>query len=177
MRADRSVSVTALPVRVPQECWVGLGTCGAALDLVSHSSDSSDSSGVLQLPHPFALHHGGELARPHLAWRLAGRRDGPVVAALGGISAHQRVFDLEQPRAGWWCEVAGPGRALDSTRVALLGIDYLGGTGASSTPGPGEPFPSLSSYDQAEALRQLLDHLGIPRLHAIVGASYGGMVA
>src|SRR5690606_33778314 len=43
--------------------------------------------------------------------------------------------------------------------------------------GPGEQFPSLSSYDQAEAILRVLDHLGINRLAAIVGASYGGMVA
>lgn len=100
-----------------------------------------------------------------------------MVVALGGISAHRRVFDTQEPRAGWWCEVAGPGRALDSERLRILGIDYLGGSGDSSAPQPGEGFPSLSSYDQAEVLRELLDHLQIERLRGFVGASYGGMVA
>jgi len=133
--------------------------------------------GVLQLPGRLSLHHGGSLDQPSLGWRLAGKPGAPVIVALGGISAHRRVFDAEQPRAGWWCEIAGPGRALDSTRVRVLGIDYLGGSGESTAPSPGGVFPSLSSYDQAEALRQLLDYLKIPRLRAIVGASYGGMVA
>ncbi len=132
---------------------------------------------VLQWQRSLPLRHGGELARPRLAWRLAGRADAPVVVALGGISAHRRVFDTQEPRAGWWHEVVGPGLALDSTRLRILGIDYLGGSGDSSAPLPGQRFPSLSSFDQAEALRELLDHLKIGRLRGIVGASYGGMVA
>jgi homoserine O-acetyltransferase len=67
--------------------------------------------------------------------------------------------------------------ALDTNKVRVLGIDYLGGSGESTGPSAGGVFPSLSSYDQAQALQQLLDHLKIPRLRAIVGASYGGMVA
>jgi len=73
--------------------------------------------------------------------------------------------------------VVGSGRALDATRFRILGIDYLGGSGATSGPRPGERYPSVSSYDQAELCLRLLNHLGIARLHAIVGASYGGMVA
>ena len=134
-------------------------------------------SGVLQLPGRLSLHHGGSLDHPTLGWRLAGKPGAPVILALGGISAHRRVFDPDQPRAGWWSEVAGARRPIDSTRVRVLGIDYLGGSGESTGPTAGGVFPSLSSYDQAEALRQLLDQLRIPRLRAIVGASYGGMVA
>jgi homoserine O-acetyltransferase len=132
---------------------------------------------VLQWQQPLKLHHGAQVLNPRLAWRLSGRPDAPVVVALGGISAHRRVFDAQLPRAGWWHEVVGPGLLLDSERLRILGIDYLGGSGDSSAPQAGERFPSLSSYDQAAALRQLLDHLQIQRLRAIVGASYGGMVA
>jgi homoserine O-acetyltransferase len=134
------------------------------------------SEGVLQLAERLTLHHGGQLERPRFAWRLEGNRGGAVVAALGGISAHRLVFDVREPRAGWWSALVGPQRALDATRVRVLGIDYLGGSGQSTAPAAGERFPSLSSYDQAEALRLLLDDLRIERLRAIVGASYGGMV-
>lgn len=133
--------------------------------------------GVLALDGPMRLHHGGSLPAPRLAWRLAGDAGLPVVIAMGGISADRRVFDVEQPEAGWWREIAGPGQALDSKRVAILGIDYLGAQGDSSAPAPGERYPSLSSYDQAAALAALLDHLQLRRIRAIVGASYGGMVA
>jgi homoserine O-acetyltransferase len=146
---------------------------GAGSDIASAEA----SQGVLQLPDRLSLHHGGSLEKPTLGWRLAGKPGAPIVLAIGGISAHRRVFDADEASTGWWSELAGPGRALDSTRVRVLGIDYLGGSGESTGPAAGGVFPSLSSYDQAEALRRLLDHLQIPRLRAIVGASYGGMVA
>ena len=57
-------------------------------------------AGVLQLPGRLALHHGGSLDHPALGWRLAGKLGAPVILALGGISAHRRVFDPDQPRAG-----------------------------------------------------------------------------
>jgi homoserine O-acetyltransferase len=135
------------------------------------------SEGVFDLPVSFPLYHGGTLSSARLAWRLAGNVGLPLVVAIGGISAHRRVFDLHEPRAGWWHEVVGPGHSLDTHRCRILGIDYLCGSGESSRPVPGENPPTLSSYDQAEALALLLNHLGLNRIATIVGASYGGMVA
>lgn len=132
--------------------------------------------GVLEVPGTFELHHGDKLEGVTIAWRLAGVSGGPVVAALGGISAHRAVFSSGATR-GWWNELVGPGRALDSRRFRVLGFDFLGGSGDSSSPSTQTPFPSISTYDQAEVLLRLLNHLGISSLHAIVGASYGGMVA
>ena len=142
-----------------------------------HRQEADVSEGVLALPEPFGLHHGGALPGARLAWRLTGEPGLPVVAALGGISAHRRVFDSDEPRRGWWHEVVGPGRALDTRRCRILGVDFLGGSGESTRPAVGAVPPSLSSYDQAEALRCLLDHLALPRIGTFVGASYGGMVA
>lgn len=143
-----------------------------------HEAGGPDTrEGVLALPDPFPLHHGGELRGARLAWRLDGAAGLPVVAALGGISAHRRVFDTADERAGWWREVVGPGHSLDTRRCRILGLDFLGGSGESTRPDPGSEPPTLSSYDQAEALRLLLDHLGLARIGTIVGASYGGMVA
>jgi homoserine O-acetyltransferase len=133
--------------------------------------------GVLTVPGPTRLHHGGVINDLKIGWSLSGQEGLPVVLALGGISASRKVFDLRDPREGWWREIVGPGLALDTDRLAILGMDYLGGSGASSGPSAGQDFPNISSYDQAEAALQLLDHLGIDRLAAIVGASYGGMVA
>jgi homoserine O-acetyltransferase len=167
---------------------LGKGTAERRLDQVRQpasttsalavSRDDTDIlDDVLQWQRPLPLHYGGSIARARLAYRLTGPAAAPVVVALGGISAHRRVFDAREPRAGWWCELVGPGRALDSARLRILGIDYLGGSGDSSGPAAGERYPSLSSYDQADALHALLDHLRIERLRAFVGASYGGMVA
>jgi homoserine O-acetyltransferase len=136
------------------------------------------SQGILELTGSFSLRHGGSIRDLRLAWRLEGATGAPVVVAMGGISAHRRIFDLTAPREGWWPELAGPGRPLDPCRFRLLGFDFLGGSGQTTGPAPGEPeFPSVSSCDQAALLAALCDHLGIARLRAIAGASYGGMVA
>jgi homoserine O-acetyltransferase len=133
--------------------------------------------GVLEVPGTLPLFLGGELDGMRLAWRLAGATDGPVVLALGGISATRHVYRGDAQQAGWWNEIVGPGRALDATHLRILGIDYLGGSGDSTRPPAGAVFPAISSYDQAEAILRLLNHLGIKTLRAIVGASYGGMIA
>jgi homoserine O-acetyltransferase len=133
--------------------------------------------GVLELDQPFALHYGGSLPRVRVAWRLAGAEGAPIFVALGGISAHRQVYG-DASAHGWWDGVVGPHRALDTTRVRVLGLDYLGGSG--DTTGPDDKardFPSVSAFDQAELLERVRAALGIERYAAIVGASYGGMVA
>lgn len=133
--------------------------------------------GILEVPGAVALHHGGELAGVRLAWRLSGPAQAPVVVALGGISAHRLIASSDGSSAGWWQEIAGPGLPLDTSQVRLLGFDYLGGSGETTGPRGGASFPSVSTYDQAELLLRLMNHLGLRAVRAIVGASYGGMVA
>jgi homoserine O-acetyltransferase len=134
--------------------------------------------GVFQLPVPFQLHFGGTLSQAKLAWRMAGAADAPIVAVLGGISAGRKVFATSSSEQGWWKEVVRPGGALDAHRYRILGIDFLGGSGESTGPSNGQnDFPTISAFDQAKALAALLPQLGTKKLHAIVGASYGGMVA
>jgi homoserine O-acetyltransferase/O-succinyltransferase len=159
--------------------------------------------GMLDVPGEVSLYHGGRLSNVRVAWRLVGPANAPVVCALGGISSNRRVFDLDEPRKGWWSEVVGPGRPLDAERFRVLSFDYLGGsaettgpTGTIAAPVATRPaathlaqaaavtdatppvaFPNISTYDQAELLVRLLNNLGIKSLRAIVGGSYGGMVA
>ena len=132
--------------------------------------------GILEVPGELALYHGGKLAGMQIAWRSAGPANAPVVCALGGISAHRRVCLTEDPRESWWSQIVGPERALDSNRYRILSFDYLGGSSESSGPNAGESFPNISSYDQAEVLLRLLNHLSLKSLRAIAGGSYGGMV-
>jgi homoserine O-acetyltransferase/O-succinyltransferase len=99
-----------------------------------------------------------------LCFSLVGPAGAPVVAALGGISATYAVCD-DGGEAGWWSDFAGPGRALDTDSVRVLGWTY-----------PTPPGRTLSTAQHAQALVALLDHLGIATMQALVGASYGGMV-
>ena len=133
--------------------------------------------GVLELEQALPLHFGSELNHVRVAWRVVGDPAAPVVAALGGISAGRAVIDAGGEK-GWWSDIIGPGQALDSNHYRILGIDFLGGSGGTTGPRAGQTdFPSLASQDQAEILRRVVQHLKIPSLEAIVGASYGGMVA
>jgi homoserine O-acetyltransferase len=135
--------------------------------------ETAPRDAVLPLPRPFPLHYGDELADPRIAFRVVGPENAPLIAVLGGISAHRIVSGAE----GWWPELVGPGHGIDTREFRVLGMDYLGGRGDSSTPEPGGRFPPLSSYDQALALAHIVQSLGVESLHAIVGSSYGGMVA
>ena len=132
---------------------------------------------LLTLGGEVPLHHGGSLSGVKIAWRLVGPAGAPVVAALGGISANRRVCGTGEGPPGWWEQIVGEGRALDTAAFRVLGVDFLGGSGESTGPDPGSEFPSISTYDQAEMLLRLMHHLGIASLHAIAGGSYGGMVA
>src|SRR5262245_22876295 len=97
---------------------------------------------------------------------LIGPPDAPVVAVLGGISATRDA-------RSWWPQVVGEARAVDTSRFRVLGFDWLdGGEGPD-----GRPERIVSTHDQADFLAAALDEHGIDRLHALVGASYGGMVA
>jgi len=96
---------------------------------------------------------------------LTGCPGAPVICVLGGISANRDV-------RGWWPAVVGEGRHLDTREFRVLGVDFLdGGEGTD-----GRPERVVTTHDQADLIAAVLDELRIDRLHALVGASYGGMV-
>ena len=133
----------------------------------------------LELDPPPAQHEFPNLRRgfhdlPELDSRAAryeivGPRAAPVVVVLGGISATRHVTaSVSDPRPGWWEDVVGPGRAIDTRQFRVLGIDYAPN---------GSSEGIVTTTDQAEILAAALDHVGVRRAHAVIGASYGGMVA
>ena len=96
---------------------------------------------------------------------IHGAAGGPIVVALGGISASGHVAaNAGDPSPGWWEEFVGTGRAIDPERYRVLGIDYVTNR-------------RVSTEDQARHLAGALDRLRVDAVHAIVGSSYGGMVA
>lgn len=98
--------------------------------------------------------------------RVAGDPKGALLVALGGISADRFVFDGRDGGAGWWEGLIGPGRPVDPARRRILGLDF-----AADEQGKAAP----STHEQAEVLAAAIRAAGGPA--AIVGASYGGMVA
>src|SRR5882762_3916137 len=111
----------------------------------------------------------GEFDSAAVHCEIIGPRGAPVIAVLGGISASRHVTSsASNPSPGWWEDVVGPGRAIDTRRFRVLGIDYVtSGSGAAP----------VTPTDQAEVLAAALDQSGVRSLHAVIGASYGGMVA
>ncbi|HEY0798287.1 MAG TPA: alpha/beta fold hydrolase, partial [Candidatus Baltobacteraceae bacterium] len=87
--------------------------------------------------------------------------------------------------ADWWRGIIGPGKLLDTQRLAVIGINNLGscyGSTGPTSPDPdgapyGADFPVVSVGDIVRAQRRALDVLGIRRLAAVVGGSLGGMQA
>ena len=85
---------------------------------------------------------------------------------------------------GWWDLFVGPGKVVDTDRFYVICANYLGGCYGSSGPlsvpsGAAEPygadFPRVAFVDTVDGNARLLDHLGVERLHAVVGASTGGL--
>lgn len=159
-----------MPIRIAAEVKPRVARCPAS------AATPAAQHGEFQLA-ALPLHRGGTLEPATIAWRLAGAAGAPIVAALGGISAHRHVYDTIDPRRGWWSSLVGPGLPLDTDRFRVLGIDWLGGSGASTGTRSGwYDVTPIDSRDQARGLLAVCDHLGIAMLDAFAGSSYGGMV-
>jgi len=110
-----------------------------------------------------------------------------VCHALTGsahVAGHSRRSGTAGQARAWWDDIVGPGKAIDTTEYFVVCANVPGScygtTGPASTnPETGEPygtdFPAVTVTDWTEAQRLLLDELGIPHLHAVVGGSVGGM--
>lgn len=96
----------------------------------------------------------------------------PAIVVLGGISATAGVIVHSDGTPGWWSAQAGPRRAVDTCRFDVIGMDFITGRGIE-----GAACEHITTTDQADALAALLNALHVRRLHALVGASYGAMVA
>jgi len=150
---------------------------------------------------PFAVRGGGSLPGFTLAYETYGRPNADrsnailVFHAKTG-SQHAAGFNPSVPglpvqwtdecQTGWWDGFIGPGKAFDTDKYFVVCANYLGGcygsTGPASTnPATGRPygsaFPAIEFPDIVESQLLLLDHLGIGKLHAIGGASIGGLMA
>lgn len=113
--------------------------------------------------------YGEGAVEAEVRYLWTGAPGAPTVIVQGGISADRDVCATpEHAASGWWERLVGHGRAIDLDRVRVLAIDWLDADDLAA--------PSVSSEDQADALAALLDALGLARVEAFVGASYGAMV-
>ena len=138
---------------------------------------------------PLVLSSGRSLSEVEVAFETYGtlspERDNVVFIchALTG-DAHAAGHHGDPDRRGWWDNIIGPGRPVDTDRYFVVCPNLLGGcqgtTGPSSIdPATGRPyglrFPAITVRDLVTVHRKLLEHLGVERLMAGVGGSLGGM--
>jgi homoserine O-acetyltransferase len=100
--------------------------------------------------------------------------------------AHAAGWHEGDAKPGWWDDMIGPGKAIDTDRYFVIAQNMLGGckgtTGpASVNPETGKPygssFPKITVEDMVRAQRLLVEYLGIDVLEAVIGGSMGGMQA
>ena len=117
----------------------------------------------IQVELPPALRACGGAVRA----RLTGAETGPLVVAMGGISADRFVCRRDDGRNGWWPGLVGDGCAVDPARHRVLGLDFAADPTGRLAP---------STEEQAELVAAAIEAAGAAQAD-IVGASYGGMVA
>lgn len=141
---------------------------------------------------PFHFEGGGSVPSITLRYETYGRLNREksnailVCHALSGDHHAAGVHDLNDRKTGWWNNLIGPGKAIDTSKFFVICSNCLGGCQGSTGPSSINPltnrpyaldFPALSLRDMVRAQKLLIDHLGIDRLHAAVGGSMGGMQA
>lgn len=142
------------------------------------------------LPSPFPMHRGGALQDARLAYETWGTPDANcsnAVLILTGLSPNAHAASSPaDPSNGWWEEIIGPGKAIDTDRWFVVCVNHLGSckgsTGAASpNPVTGLPyrldFPDLSIEDMGDAAVCLMRGLGVSQLACLVGCSMGAMAA
>ncbi len=142
------------------------------------------------LAGPLALDGGGALAPVDLGYETYGALNDDASNAIlicHALTGDQHVASPHPitGKPGWWARMVGPGKPIDTDRFCVIAANAIGGCMGSSGPEmptpDGKPwamrFPVITVSDMARSQALLLDHLGIVRLHAVVGGSMGGMQA
>jgi homoserine O-acetyltransferase len=136
------------------------------------------------------MHRGGSLVTPTIAYETWGQlspaRDNAILIFTGMSPSAHAASSAEDRTPGWWEEMIGPGRPIDTRRYFVVCVNSLGSCFGSTGPASIDPltgdiyrlkFPVLSLEDVARGGYEVLKHLGVERLKATVGPSMGGMTA
>jgi homoserine O-acetyltransferase len=138
---------------------------------------------------PLKLDCGIELRDFPVAYQSYGELNADrsnVILVCHALTGDQFVADTHPVtgKPGWWTELVGPRRVIDTNRYFVICANVLGGCMGSAgppeiNPDTGEPwglsFPVITIADMVRAQAMLLDHLGIAEVFAVIGGSMGGM--
>ncbi len=135
---------------------------------------------------PFSFETGGHLPQVRLAYETWGELnqagDNAVLVAHALTGDTHVASSPADPSPGWWEPLLGPGRPIDTSRWFVIAPAMVGGCYGSTGPASADPqgipwgsrFPFVTIRDSVQLEKRLLDHLGVTRLHAVVGGSMGG---
>ena len=141
---------------------------------------------------PITLKSGATLPGFELAYETYGQLNAArsnavlVCHALSGGHHVAGVYADQPNNVGWWDNLVGPGKALDTDKFFVVGVNNLGGCFGSTGPlsiNPqtgkryGADFPMVTVEDWVAAHARLADHLGVDTWAAVIGGSLGGMQA
>ncbi|MGK0496716.1 homoserine O-succinyltransferase MetX [Neptuniibacter pectenicola] len=156
-----------------------------------------DSVGIVQpqkieFNKPLQLSCGRVLENYHLMVETYGELNADasnailICHALSGNHHVAGYHSLDDKKPGWWDSAIGPGKAIDTTKFFVIGLNNLGGCHGSSGPNQlnpetgkpyGPDFPIITVDDWVESQARLADHFGIEQFAAVIGGSLGGMQA
>ena len=141
---------------------------------------------------PLVFRSGAVLPRYELVYETYGKLNSDrsnailVCHALSG-NHHVAGYYADTPKnVGWWDNMIGPGKPVDTDKFFVVGLNNLGGCHGSTGPssidsGTGKPygasFPVVTVEDWVESQSRLADLLGIEQFAAVLGGSLGGMQA
>lgn len=139
----------------------------------------------------FVLESGDHLAGLTLAYETWGTLNADasnavlICHALTGDSHLAGDADgISHPTSGWWDDLVGPGKSLDTDRYFVVCSNVLGGCQGSTGPSSIDPvtgtrygsrFPTVTIRDMVRAQEKLTNHIGIQKWLSVVGGSMGGM--
>jgi homoserine O-acetyltransferase len=141
---------------------------------------------------PLTLKSGDVLSQYHLVYETYGKLNADksnavmICHALSGNHHVAGQYTETDKNPGWWDNLIGPGKPLDTNKFFVIGLNNLGGCHGSSGPLSTNPatdkvwgasFPVVTVEDWVNSQVRLADYLGIQQLAAIVGGSLGGMQA
>src|SRR6195256_3439901 len=160
-------------------------------------SPSTTSVGIVtpqraKFTEPLALQSGASLPGFELVYETYGSLDAEranailICHALNASHHVAGIYEGESENEGWWDNMVGPGKPIDTDRFFVIGVNNLGSSfgspgPASLNPATGKPwgsdFPIVTVEDWVDAQARLADRLEIQRFAAVMGGSLGGMQA
>jgi len=147
---------------------------------------------IVHFNEPLTLKSGQVLPQFNLMYETYGKLNADksnAVLICHALSGHHHVAGKhhdDDKNPGWWDNLIGPGKPLDTNKFFVIGLNNLGGCHGSSGPLSTNPdtdrpwaatFPIVTVEDWVNSQARLADFLGIKQLAAVLGGSLGGMQA